>query len=101
MAGIGVNIDPATGVVEMQFLTTSATHPKNPGLYFLSPSCGSGKSTVIAKLAAKATDGVLIVVATIEDANQMRDRVVESIARTSQSWKPTGIIRCPLLRHRS
>ena len=32
MAGIGVNMDPATGVVEMQFLTTSATHPKNPGL---------------------------------------------------------------------
>ena len=83
MAGIGVNMDPATGVVEMQFLTTSATHPKNPGLFFLSPSCGSGKSSVIAKLAAKATDGVLIVVATIEDANQMRDKVVAEGRRSS------------------
>ena len=83
MPGIGIHKDPATGQVEMQFLTCSAMLPDKPGLFFLSPSCGSGKSTVIAKLAAKATDGVLIVVATIEDANQMRDKVVAEGRRSS------------------
>ena len=83
MASIDVYINPVTGQVEMQFLTCSAMLPDKPGLFFMSPSCGSGKSTVIAKLAAMATDGVLIVVATIEDANQMRDKVVAEGRRSS------------------
>lgn len=72
---IDIAVD-ATGQVEMQFLTCSAILPDRKGLFFLSPSCGSGKSTVIAKLAAKATGGVLIVVPTISDAIQMRRRIV-------------------------
>ena len=85
MAGIGIHKDPGTGVVKMNFLTTSAVVPENPGLYFLSPSCGSGKSTVIAKLAAGVmTGGILIVVATIEDAVQMRDKVVSEGLSSSE-----------------
>ena len=77
MAGISVNIDPVTaGQVEMQFLTCSAVLPSKPGLFFMSPSCGSGKSTAIAKLAAMSKDGVLIVVQTIADAIEMRRRVM-------------------------
>ena len=74
---IDVQIDPVTGRVEMQFLTCSATLPTGKkGLSFLSPSCGSGKSTAIAKLAVKASGGVLIVVPTISDGIQMRRRIV-------------------------
>ena len=74
---IDVHKDPVTGQVdEMVFLTCSAPLPDKKGLFFLSPSCGSGKSTVIAKLAVAATGGVLIVVPTIDDAIQMRRRIV-------------------------
>ena len=74
---IGISVDSVTGVVRLNYLTTSATMPtRKKGLFFMSPSCGSGKSTVIAKLAAKATGGVLIVVPTISDAIQMRRRIV-------------------------
>ncbi len=73
---IDIHKDPVSGQVEMQFLTCSAILPVGKDLFFLSPSCGSGKSTVIAKLAAKAKGGVLIVVPTIGDAIQMRRRIV-------------------------
>lgn len=76
MAGIGVNIDPATGQVEMQFLTCSAMLPDKPGLFFLSPSCGSGKSTCIAAAGKEKKDGgVLIVVPTKKDADEMGNRL--------------------------
>ena len=81
---IDVHIDPATGHVEIQLLTCSATLPDQKGLFFLSPSCGSGKSTVIAKLAAKATGGVLIVVPTIDAANNMRSMIVSFGRRGSE-----------------
>ena len=72
---IDIKKDTTTGQVEMQFLTCSAILPDKKGLFFMSPSCGSGKSTVIAKLAA-GTDGVLIVVPTIDAANSMRSMIV-------------------------
>ena len=75
---IDVQIDSATGVVRFNFLTTSATiSAGKKGLFFMSPSCGSGKSTAIARLAAKASGGVLIVVPTIADGIQMRRRIVK------------------------
>ena len=74
---IDVQIDSATGVVRFNFLTTSATMSAGKKeLFFMSPSCGSGKSTAIARLAAKASGGVLIVVPTISDGIQMRRRIV-------------------------
>lgn len=73
---IGISVDSVTGQVRMDFLTCSATMPDKKGLFFMSPSCGSGKSTAIAKLAAKATGGVLIVASTIEAANEMRMKIV-------------------------
>ena len=59
----------------MHFLTCSATLPDKKGLFFMSPSCGSGKSTVISKVAARATGGVLIVVSTIEAAKEMSEKI--------------------------
>ena len=76
MATIGVHKDPATGQVEMQFLTCSAMLPDKPGLFFLSPSCGSGKSTCIAAVGKEKKDlGVLIVVPTKKDADEMGNRL--------------------------
>ena len=81
---IDVHIDPATGQVEMKLLTCSATLPYKKGLFFLSPSCGSGKSSAIAKLAAKLKGGVLIVVPTIDAANKMRSMIVTAGRRGSE-----------------
>lgn len=76
MSSIAVNIDPA-GQVEMQFLTCSAMLPSGQGLHIFPPSCGSGKSTVIAKVAKiKASGGVLIIVPTKKDADEMGSRIV-------------------------
>jgi hypothetical protein len=80
---IGISVDSA-GRVTMQFLTCSATLPDKKGLFFMSPSCGSGKSTIIAKLAAKAKGGVLIVVPTIDAANNMRSMVVNAGRKGSE-----------------
>lgn len=71
---IGISVDSA-GRVTMHFLTCSATLPDKKGLFFMSPSCGSGKSTVISKVAARATGGVLIVVSTIEAAKEMSEKI--------------------------
>ena len=81
---IDVHIDPVTGQVEMKLLTCSATLPDKKGLFFLSPSCGSGKSSAIAKLAAKSKGGVLIVVPTIDAANKMRSMIVTAGRRESE-----------------
>lgn len=71
---IGISVDSA-GQVRMHFLTCSATLPGKKGLFFLSPSCGSGKSSAIAKLAAKSKGGVLIVVPTIEAGKEMEEKI--------------------------
>lgn len=76
MASIGVNINPVTGQVEMHFSTCSAMLPEDPGLHIMSPSCGSGKSTCIAALAKeKRSFGVLIVVPTKKEADEMGSRI--------------------------
>lgn len=72
MALIGISVDPVTGQVRADFLTCSVTIPNAPGLHVIPPSCGSGKSTVIAQIAeAKMASGVLIIVPTKKDADAM------------------------------
>ena len=77
MAGISVNSNPATGQVEMRFLTCSVTIPGTIGQHVIPTSCGSGKSTAIAEMSKlKATGGVLIIVPTKKDADEMGSRIV-------------------------
>ena len=76
MALIGISVDPVTGQVRADFLTCSVTIPNAPGLHVIPPSCGSGKSTVIAQLAVEKKDsGVLIIVPTKKDADAMGNMI--------------------------
>ena len=60
----------------MQFLNCSIDFPQNNGLYFVSSGCGSGKTTIIAEIAQKyRSDGVLIVVPTIDAAEDLRSQL--------------------------
>ena len=60
----------------MQFLNCSIDFPQGNGLYFVSSGCGSGKTTIIAEVAQKyRNEGVLIVVPTIDAAEDLRSRL--------------------------
>ena len=60
----------------MQFLNCSIDFPQSNGLYFVSSGCGSGKTTIIAEIAQRyRSDGVLIVVPTIDAAEDLRSQL--------------------------
>ena len=64
--------DPSSGEETMCFLNCSSPFPKTPGLHISASSCGSGKTTIISEIAKiHASDGVLIVVPTIEAATEL------------------------------
>ena len=64
------------GKTVMQFLNCSIDFPQNNGLYFVSSGCGSGKTTIIAEIAQKyRSNGVLIVVPTIDAAEDLRSQL--------------------------
>lgn len=64
------------GKTVMQFLNCSIEFPQSNGLYFVSSGCGSGKTTIIAEIAQKyRNEGVLIVVPTIDAAEDLRSRL--------------------------
>ena len=64
--------DPKTGEETMCFLNCSSPFPTTPGLHISASSCGSGKTTIIAEIAQNhASEGVLIVVPTIDAANEL------------------------------
>ena len=72
---IGISVDSA-GRVTMQFLTCSATLPDTPGFHVVPTACGSGKSTDIAEIAVeKKSGGVLIIVPTKKEADEMGARI--------------------------
>ena len=74
---IGLHKDPATGQIEMQFLVCSAPLPTSIGLHIVPTACGSGKTMVIGELAAEKKDeGVLIIVPTKADANDLGARII-------------------------
>lgn len=69
---IQLKIDPTTGEETMYFLNCSSPLPTTNGLHISASSCGSGKTTIISEIAnTHALDGVLIVVPTIEAANEL------------------------------
>ena len=60
----------------MQFLNCSIEFPQSNGLYFVSSGCGSGKTTIITEIAQRyRSDGVLIVVPTIDAAEDLRSQL--------------------------
>ena len=60
----------------MCFLNCSSPFPTTPGLHISASSCGSGKTTIISEIAKiHASDGVLIVVPTIEAANELYSKL--------------------------
>ena len=64
--------DPSSGEKTMCFLNCSSPFPITPGLHISASSCGSGKTTIISEIAkTHASEGVLIVVPTIEAATEL------------------------------
>ncbi len=69
---IQLKIDPSSGEETMYFLNCSSPFPNTNGLHISASSCGSGKTTIISEIAkTHASDGVLIVVPTIEAAEEL------------------------------
>ena len=68
--------DPMTGEETMCFLNCSSPLPTTNGLHISSSSCGSGKTTIISEIASQhCGEGVLIVVATIEAAQELSTKL--------------------------
>ena len=64
--------DPSSGEETMCFLNCSSPFPITPGLHISASSCGSGKTTIISEIAKiHASEGILIVVPTIEAATEL------------------------------
>ena len=73
---IQLKIDPTTGEETMCFLNCSSPFPTTNGLHISASSCGSGKTTIISEIAiVHSLDGVLIVVPTIEAANELYSKL--------------------------
>lgn len=73
---IELKIDPKTGDEAMCFMNCSSPFPTTNGLHISASSCGSGKTTIISEIAeTHASDGVLIVVPTIEAANELYSKL--------------------------
>lgn len=71
-----IMLTDSDGKTLMQFLNCSIEFPQGNGLYFVSSGCGSGKTNIIAEIAQKyRNEGVLIVVPTIEAAEDLRSRL--------------------------
>ena len=80
------NIDFKNGI--MQFLSCTISFPNNNGLHIVSSGCGQGKTTMILEIIKqKWRNGILVVVPTIEAADEIGQRVEEWNNRiTITSW---------------
>lgn len=68
--------DLSSGEETMCFLNCSSPLPTTPGLHIAASACGAGKTTIISEIAkAHALEGVLIVVPTIEAANELYSKL--------------------------
>lgn len=68
--------DPTTGEETMCFLNCSSPLPTTNGLHVLASSCGAGKTSIITIIAqSHASEGVLIVVPTIEAAQELYSKL--------------------------
>lgn len=69
-------VDNGSGKVVMQFCNCSLTLPSSTGFYVVSSGCGSGKTTIIKGIIKKYCNmGVLVIVATIEAAEELRQKL--------------------------
>lgn len=69
---IQLKIDPSSGEETMCFLNCSSPFPTTNGLHVSASACGAGKTTIISEIARyHDSEGVLIVVPTIEAANEL------------------------------
>jgi hypothetical protein len=69
-------VDNGIGKVVMQFCNCSLTLPSSTGFYVVSSGCGSGKTTIIKGIIKKYCNmGVLVIVATIEAAEELRQKL--------------------------
>lgn len=83
---IELKTDPSTGAETMCFLNCTSPLPTANGLHISSSSCGSGKTTIIAEIAkTHASEGVLIVVPTIEAANELYKKLPSAHTLHSQN----------------
>lgn len=73
----------------MQFISCSIPFPTNNGLHIVSSGCGSGKSTMIQEIIKeKWSEGILVVVATIEAAEELGRKTEEWIGGVSSFHRP-------------
>ena len=78
--------DPSSDYETMCFLNCSSLLPTTNGLHISASSCGSGKTTIITEIAkAHASEGMLIVVPTIEAANELHKKLPTAHALHSQN----------------
>lgn len=73
----------------MQFISCSIPFPTTNGLHIVSSGCGSGKSTMIQEIIKeKWSEGILVVVATIEAAEELGRKTEEWIGGVSSFHRP-------------
>lgn len=85
-----MNINLSNGV--MNFINCSVTLPTGTGLHIVSSGCGSGKTTMILEIIKKKwQDGILVVVQTINDAEELFAKI-ENRINSLTSFK------CPKVR---
>ncbi len=98
--------DPTTGEETMCFLNCSSPLPTTNGLHISASACGSGKTTVISEIAqSHASEGVLIVVPTIEAADELYSKLPISYVLHSKNIgemeiyrnNPTGLMMKKIL----
>ena len=81
-----LKLDPVTGKETMCFVNGSSQLPTTKGLHISASACGAGKTTLISEIAKRhSTDGVLIVVATIEAANELSKKIPHAHVLHSQN----------------
>lgn len=75
----------------IQMGSVSVRIPSSYGLSIVSTGCGSGKTTSISMIASdSATDSVLIVVPTIDAANELHDRILPNLKTQRMAVLHTG-----------
>jgi hypothetical protein len=81
-----LKLDPVTGTETMCFVNGSSQLPTTKGLHISASACGAGKTTLISAIAKQhSTNGVLIVVATIEAANELSKKIPHAYVLHSQN----------------
>lgn len=77
----------------MQFLSCSIPFPNNNGLHIVSSGCGQGKTTMIGEIIkTKWKDGILVVVPTMEAADEIGKKIEEWINGVLSFLRPRFMV---------